>query len=164
MDHSIETMRADDWAEVRAIYVEGIATGEATFETEAPAWERWDGSHLDQCRLVGRARGHVLGWAALSPVSRRPVYSGVAEVSVYVAASVRGAGIGKSLLRALVEASERAGIWTLQATILRENTASLILHRACGFREVGYREKFGNLNGRWRDAVLMERRSPVVGA
>jgi len=156
-------MRDEDWDAVRAIYREGIVTGNATFETDAPAWEAWDKGHLRACRLVARADGRVMGWAALSPVSGRCVYAGVAEVSVYVSASARGQGIGKALLGALVEESERAGLWTLQAGIFPENMASIVLHRAHGFREVGRRERIGQMNGVWRDVVLMERRSKAVG-
>jgi phosphinothricin acetyltransferase len=156
-------MRGEDWDTVRAIYREGIATGNATFETDAPAWEAWDNGHLRACRLVAKTDGRVAGWAALSPVSGRCVYAGVAEVSIYVAGSARGQGIGQALLVALVEASERAGLWTLQAGIFPENAASLALHRACGFREVGRRECIGQMDGVWRDVVLMERRSKVVG-
>jgi phosphinothricin acetyltransferase len=156
-------MRDADWDTVRAIYCEGIATGNATFETDAPAWEAWDRGHLRACRLVAKIDGRVVGWAALSPVSGRCVYAGVAEVSIYVSASARGQGIGRALLAALVEASERAGLWTLQAGIFPENAASLALHRAHGFRKVGRRERIGQINGVWRDVALMERRSQVVG-
>jgi L-amino acid N-acyltransferase YncA len=159
---SIEPMQPADWPAVRTIYLEGIATGNATFETEAPEWERWDASHLPVCRLVARRDGQVVGWAALSPVSGRCAYGGVAEVSVYVAAAARGQGIGNALLAALVAESERAGLWTLQAGIFPENVASLALHKACGFREVGRRERIGQMHGVWRDTVLMERRSKVV--
>jgi len=152
-----------DWKAVRSIYEEGIATGNATIETEAPGWEEWDGSHLDYCRLVARIEGEVVGWAALSPVLSRCAYAGVGGVSVYVATLVRGQGIGRTLLRALVEESERAGIWTLQARIFPENVASVALHESCGFRTVGVRERIGKLKGVWRDVVLMERRSKVVG-
>ena len=163
MDFSIEPMLAGDWAEVRSIYLEGIATGQATFETVAPDWEQWDSNHLAQCRLVARFEDRVLGWAALSPVSRRPVYSGVAEVSVYVAAAARGKGVGRALLVALVKDSEAAGIWSLQAGIFRGNQASIALHRRCGFREIGYQKSKGCLNGVWHDVILMERRSEIVG-
>jgi L-amino acid N-acyltransferase YncA len=163
MNIIIEAMQDNDWDVVRAIYREGIATGNATFETDAPAWEAWDRGHLRTCRLVAKADGRVAGWAALSPVSGRCVYAGVAEVSLYVGALARGQGIGKALLVALVEESERAGLWTLQAGIFPENTASLALHRTHGFREVGRRERIGQMNGVWRDVVLMERRSKVVG-
>jgi L-amino acid N-acyltransferase YncA len=163
MDPIIETMSASDWPAVQTIYEEGIATGEATFETNVPGWEEWDQKHLPDCRLVARRQGCVVGWAALTPVSKRRVYAGVAEVSLYVGASARGQGIGKALLEALVRASEEAGIWTLQAGIFPENTASIGLHRACGFRTVGIRERLGQLRGVWRDVVLMERRSKVAG-
>ncbi len=159
----IAAMHPGDWPQVEAIYREGIATGNATFETETPTWDVWDATHLTACRLVARDGERVLGWAALSPVSGRCVYGGVAEVSVYVAAAARGRGVGKALLQALVAASEEAGLWTLQAGILRENAASIALHERCGFRVVGVREKLGQLHGTWRDVVLMERRSMVVG-
>lgn len=156
-------MKAEDWSAVREIYLEGIRTGNATFETQAPKWEKWDGGHLRSCRFVASERGEILGWAALSPVSSRCVYAGVGEVSVYVAERARGKRIGQALLRALVEASEREGIWTLQAGIFPENLASVELHKKCGFRVVGLREKLGCMNGRWRDVLLMERRSVTVG-
>jgi L-amino acid N-acyltransferase YncA len=164
MGFHIDRMKGEDWAAVRAIYLEGIATGHATLETCAPEWEKWDGDHLRDCRLVAWEGDQVVGWAALSPVSGRCVYAGVAEVSVYVAASARGRGVGKALLGALVEESERQCIWTLQAGIFHENTASIALHKSCGFREVGRRERIGQLNGVWRDVLLLERRSEVVGA
>jgi L-amino acid N-acyltransferase YncA len=156
-------MQGGDWEAVRAIYREGIATGNATFETDVPDWEAWDKNHLPACRLVAKADGRVVGWAALTPYSSRRAYAGVAGLSIYVSASARGQGIGRTLLGALIEASEQAGLWTLQAGIFPENAASLALHRACGFREVGRRERIGRLNGVWRDVVLMERRSKVVG-
>jgi L-amino acid N-acyltransferase YncA len=159
----IEPLQPRDWPEVRRILEEGIATGQATFETEAPTWETWDRSHLPGHRLVARDRGRVAGWAALSPVSPRPAYAGVAEVSVYVSGHARGRGIGGALLDALVDSSERGGIWTLQAVLFPENEASLRLHRSAGFREVGRRERIGRLHGAWRDTVLLERRSEVVG-
>lgn len=158
----LEPMREGDWPAVRAIYEEGIATGQATFETETPSWETWNAEHLATGRLVARNRGQVVGWAALSPVSGRCVYAGVAEVSVYVAEKVRGQGIGIALLQALIIDSEEAGIWTLEAGIFPENRASLALHKACGFRQVGYRERLGQLNGLWRNVILMERRSPQI--
>ncbi len=127
----IELMRQGDWEGVRAVYVEGLATGQATFETEAPGWERWDAAHLSFARLVARAGERIEGWAALSPVSSRPVYAGVAEVSVYVGREARGRGLGRSLLAALIEESERHGVWTLQASIFPENAASVALHKAC---------------------------------
>jgi phosphinothricin acetyltransferase len=165
MNIAVEEMRADDWDRVRHIYLEGIATGDATFETEAPPWERWDAAHLRECRLVARAggAGEVVGWAALSPVSSRCVYGGVAEVSVYVARDYRGYGAGRALLAALVAESERHSIWTLQAGVLAENAVSIRLHESCGFRLVGTRERLGKLAGRWRDVSLLERRSTVAG-
>ncbi len=159
----IELMRQADWEDVRAIYMEGLATENATFETEAPAWELWDAGHLPFARLVAREGDWIKGWAALSPVSSRRVYAGVAEVSVYVGEEFRGEGIGGALLEALIEESEKNGVWTLQASIFPENAASIRLHKACGFREVGRRERVGKLRGRWRDTVLLERRSQVVG-
>jgi phosphinothricin acetyltransferase len=164
MDLVIEDMKPDDWPSVRGIYEEGIATGVATFETDTPPWEEWNDAHLRQCRLVARIDGRIVAWAALSPVSDRCVYGGVAEVSVYVTASSGGRGIGKALLDALIKESEKIGIWTLQGGIFSENEASVRLHRSCGFREVGRRERLGQLNGEWRDVLLMERRSRVVGA
>jgi L-amino acid N-acyltransferase YncA len=163
MKVSVEEMRADDWERVRAIYLEGIATGDATFETDAPMFEAWDAAHLAACRLVARVGEEVAGWAALSPVSLRCVYGGVAEVSVYVAAKFRGRGVGRALLASLVEASERNNLWTLQAGVLAENMASIRLHTTCGFRVVGRRERLGKLKGAWRDVVLLERRSEIVG-
>jgi len=148
---------------VRAIYLEGIATGNATFETSAPEWEKWDAAHLATCRLVAQMNGQVSGWAALSAVSSRCVYAGVAEVSVYVADAARGQGVGLRLLSALVECSEGHGIWTLQAGIFPENEASVRLHERCGFRIMGRRERLGQLKGTWRDVLLMERRSKAVG-
>ncbi len=159
----IEAMRPEDWPAVEAIYREGIATGAATFETEVPPWEVWNRSHREDCRLVAWRMGKAVGWAALTPVSGRCVYAGVAEVSVYVAAAARGQGVGRALLEALVVASEAAGLWTLQAGILRENAASIALHERCGFRVVGVRERLGQLHGEWRDVTLMERRSQDVG-
>ena len=156
-------MQAEDWPQVHAIYEEGIATGNATFETAAPDWVAWHSKHLESCRLVARRDGDVIGWAALTHVSSREAYRGVAEVSVYVAGSARRQHVGSTLLTALVNASEAAGIWTLQAGIFGENSASIALHERCGFRVVGIRERIGCLNGRWRDVVLMERRSRVVG-
>lgn len=162
-DLVMDALRPEDWPAVEAIYREGIATGMATFETETPPWEKWDAAHRPDCRLVARDGDRVLGWAALSPVSERCVYAGVAESSIYIAAAARGQGIGKRLLSALISASEAAGIWTLQTGIFPENAASLALHRACGFRIVGTRERIGQLHGVWKDVVFLERRSPVVG-
>ena len=152
-------MRADDWPAVRAIYLEGIATGNATFETEAPPWETWDEKHLPKPRLVFRDEGRVAGWAALSRMSARACYAGVAEVSVYVRDDFRGRGIGSKLLRALVEQSEANGVWTLQASIFPENEASVQVHLRHGFRVVGRRERIAQQHGVWRDTLLMERRA-----
>lgn len=159
---SIRGLRPDDWPAVRAIYEDGIRGGDATFETETPSWEEWDASH-SELRFVAERDSLVVGWAALSPASGRCCYRGVGEVSVYVAEDARGAGLGRELLGELVERSERAGYWTLSAGVFPENQASLRLHRACGFREVGVRERLGELGGVWRDVVLLERRSTLVG-
>jgi len=164
MSIAIEPMQAGDWADVSGIYEEGIATGHATFEGEVPSWDSWNREHLQDCRLVARSKDRVIGWAALSPVSGRCVYRGVAEVSLYVGESARRRGVGKALLRALVSASEQCGLWTLEAGIFPENAASIALHRGCEFREVGRRERLGRMNGVWRDVVLMERRSRSVGS
>jgi phosphinothricin acetyltransferase len=159
----IEPLAVGDWPAVRAIYQAGIATGDATFETTAPDWQAWDGGHLADHRLVARADGRVLGWAALAPVSDRCASAGVAEASVYVAADARGRGVGRALLGAVVASAERGGIWTVQAGIFPENQASVRLHLGCGFRVVGVRERLGQLHGRWRDVLLLERRSPAIG-
>jgi L-amino acid N-acyltransferase YncA len=156
-------MTEQDWPSVRAIYLQGIATGNATFEQSAPEWKEWDERHLPSCRLVARMEDKIVGWAALSAVSSRCVYGGVAEVSIYVAEGTRGRGVGRRLLGALVDASEQNGIWMLQAGIFPENQASIRLHQQAGFRIVGRRERLGCMNGRWRDIVLMERRSALVG-
>jgi L-amino acid N-acyltransferase YncA len=163
MDYVIDRMIPSDWEQVRTIYLEGIASRNATFETDAPSWEKWDAAHLPGLRLVARAGDRILGWAALSPVSSRCVYAGVAEVSVYAGASFTRRGIGGSLLDALIALSEEHGIWTLQAGVFPENHASLALCRKCGFREVGRRERLGKLDSAWRDVLLLERRSTVVG-
>lgn len=160
---TIAGMQDGDWNAVRQIYLEGIATGNATFEASAPEWPYWSESHPPEFRLVARDAGAILGWAALSRVSGRCVYAGVMEVSVYVAAEARSRGVGKSLLQALIERSESRGIWTLQAGIFPENAASIAIHKACGFREVGVRQKLGQLRGVWRDVLLLERRSPLIG-
>lgn len=156
-------MKTEDWPDVQRIYQEGIETGNATFETQVPEWEVWDGKTRPQPRLVARLNDQVVGWAALSSVSARAVYVGVCEVSVYVAAAARGQGVGKKLLQALIHASEELGIWMLQASIFPENQASIAIHEQCGFRIVGRREKIAQHRGRWRDTVLMERRSQLVG-
>jgi phosphinothricin acetyltransferase len=154
----IDQMTANDWEQVRSIYLEGIRSGNSTFETNAPSWEKWNEGHLPFARLVMRDEETVIGWAALSPVSKRDVYRGVAEVTVYVTDSARGKGIGRALLEALIAESEKNGIWTLQASIFPENTASVELHLRCGFREVGRRERIAMLRGVWRDTILFERR------
>ena len=162
-DVAIEPMTERDWPAVRVIYEQGIRSGEATFETSTPEWAEWDAAHLARCRVVARLGGEVVGWAALSPVSKRAVYRGVAEASVYVAAHARGRGIGARLLAALIEESERAGIWTLQSSTFPENAASLALQMRHGFRVVGRRERIACRDGRWRDTLLLERRSAVAG-
>ena len=163
MSFVIDKMDEADWQQVRLIYLEGIATGDATFETDAPAWEKWTAGHFVHSRLVARSADVIKGWAALSPVSDRCVYGGVAEVSVYVGQEHRGEGVGRALLEALISESERNGIWTLQAGIFPENRSSVALHRRCGFREVGRRERIGKMKGVWRDTLLLERRSKIVG-
>jgi phosphinothricin acetyltransferase len=156
-------MQREDWEQVRNIYLEGIATGNATFQKEAPTWEEWDKGHITNCRLVALTEGTVVGWAALSYISSRSVYAGVAEVSIYVSQKENGMGIGSKLLKSLIECSEQEGYWMLQSGIFPENLASLKLHKRYGFREVGRRERIGQLNGIWRDTLLLERRSKVVG-
>lgn len=160
---TISSLLPGHWTAVRTIYEQGIATGDATFQTGAPGWEEWDRGHLTHSRLVAVESGQVIGWAALTPVSGRCVYAGVAEVSVYIAPDARGKKVGEGLLKALIEVSETNNIWTLQAGIFPENAASLKIHANCGFRTVGYREKIGQMEGRWRDTVLLERRSTVAG-
>jgi L-amino acid N-acyltransferase YncA len=159
----IRAMRPEDWPAVAAVYAEGIATGNATFETGVPSWEQWDAGHLPGHRLVAELDGRVAGWTAVSPVSARRAYAGVVEHSVYVAGSARGRGVGRQLLAALIESTERGGIWTIQTGVFPENAASLALHRSAGFRVLGVRERPGQLGGRWRDVVVLERRSPVSG-
>ncbi len=156
-------MGAADAPAVLAIYAEGLATGNATLETSVPAWAAWDMAHHAAPRLVAEEGERVLGWAALSPVSARAVYRGVAEVSIYIAAAARGRGVGRALMDALVAASEAAGFWTLQASILAENAASLSLHQQAGFRILGRRERIAQREGTWRDTIILERRSPSVG-
>jgi len=159
----IRTLTANDWEFVSSIYLEGIGTGQATFETRAPTWAEWNSNHLTAPRLVATSEEQIVGWAALTPVSSRAVYAGVAEISVYVANYRRGKGVGRALLETLVVESEKNAIWTLQASIFPENVASLALHKSCGFREVGRRERIGKMNGVWRDTILMERRSKLIG-
>jgi L-amino acid N-acyltransferase YncA len=160
---AVRDLVAADWPAVRTIYEDGIREGNATFETEAPAWDAWAAAHPG-IRLVAEEDGAVAGWAALSPASARECYRGVAEVSIYVGESARGRGVGRALLDELVARSEAAGYWTLTAGVFPENEGSLRLHRACGFREVGVRERIGESGGVWRDVVVLERRSHVVGA
>jgi phosphinothricin acetyltransferase len=159
---TLRDLRPNDWPAARAIYEEGVRGGNATFETEAPSWQEWDAAH-PQLRLVAERDGALVGWAALSPASPRRCYGGVGDVSVYVAETARGVGVGRALLERLVERSEQAGYWTLTAGVFPENEASLRLHRARGFREVGVRERLGESAGVWRDVVLLERRSTLVG-
>jgi L-amino acid N-acyltransferase YncA len=162
-DVIIGEMKSEDWLEVQAIHEEGIATGQASFERQVPDREEWNRDHLTVCRLVACHSGEVIGWAALRPASQKDFYRGVAEDSIYVKRSWWGRGVGKKLLRSLILQSERNGIWTLQALIFPENEISIALHEAEGFRIVGLRERMGRMNGIWRDVLLMERRSRVVG-
>ncbi len=159
----LRPMTPADYPAVADIYREGIATGNATFNTDAPSWEAWDKGHLAACRLVAVEGERILGWTALSPVSDRCVYGGVAELQVYVSASGRGKGVGMALLHGLIAAADAAGIWTLQAGVFPENTASVTLHERAGFRLVGRRERLGQMHGVWRDVLLLERRSAKVG-
>lgn len=159
----IRTLTANDWEFVSSIYLDGIGTGQATFEAQSPTWAEWDSNHLPAPRLVANSEDQIVGWAALSPVSLRAVYAGVAEISVYVANDWRGKGVGRALLETLVVESEKNAIWTLQASIFPENIRSLALHKSCGFREVGRRERIGKMNGVWRDTILLERRSKMIG-
>jgi L-amino acid N-acyltransferase YncA len=160
----VEPLRREHWPDVHRIYEEGIATGNATFQTEPPAWEAFDAGHLPDARLIARdVNGHLVGWVALSPVSNRCVYSGVAEVSIYVSSAARGWGVGRALLEAAIRESEQAGIWTLQGGVFPENGASVRLLESCGFRVVGRRERLGKMGTRWRDVLLLERRSHVAG-
>ena len=168
MEYLTDIMKPEDWPQVRAIFLEGMATGNSTFETNAPDWENWDSAHLSEHRLVIREGDSILAWAALSPVSSRCVYQGVAELSLYVAAGHRGKGIGSALLKAIINLTEKAGLWTLQGGIFPENTPSLRLVRKHGFKEIGRRERigkmtYGDLAGTWRDVILVERRSSVTG-
>jgi L-amino acid N-acyltransferase YncA len=155
----IRPMRTEDWPAVKAIYEQGIATKNATFDTEAPAWEDWDEGHLSGPRLVAERDGVIIAWAALSPTSRRAAYAGVVENSIYVDETARGQGIGREVLGALLAQADAAGIWTVQTSIFPENVASVGLHEACGFRVVGTRERIGQMDGVWRDTVLLERRA-----
>ncbi len=160
MSVSINPMEVHHWPDVERIYLEGIATGEATFETSSPGWEKWNESYLEHSRWIAEIDGAIAGWVALSPVSDRCVYGGVAEVSVYIGDHYRGKGIGKALLLKVIESSEANEIWTLNAATFPENIESVGLHKKCGFREIGIRKKIGKQSGIWRDTVLMEKRSP----
>jgi phosphinothricin acetyltransferase len=160
---TIRTMKPSDWEAVARIYSEGIATGFATFETQTPSYDHWDKAHTNECRLVAEKNDVIAGWAALSPVSSRCVYGGVAEVSVYISAQSRGQGVGRLLMQHLIMESEKAGFWTIQSGIFPENTASIRLHEAVGFRYIGKRERVGKILGVWKDNLLFERRSSTVG-
>lgn len=163
MDFKIKEMKSSNWDQISQIYKEGIDTNNATFETTIPSWSSWISNHIPGCNIIASKGEEILGWASLSPTSGRKVYSGVVEVSVYVSEKHHGKGIGKALLKKLIELSENKGIWTLQAGIFPENEISINLHKKCGFKSVGIREKIGKMNGVWRDVVLMERRSKLVG-
>ena len=165
MEYHLFEMKASDWSMVSQIYWEGISTKIATFQNTLPSWEEWDKGHVATCRWVAKSGDTVMGWAALSPVSGRCVYSGVAEVSIYIGEKYQGLGIGKALLEKLIDDSEAHGYWMLQSGIIKENSASLKLHEKCGFRTVGYREKLGQMdNGNWHDIILVERRSQKIGS
>lgn len=159
---TIEPLRAEHWPEVAQIYADGIATKNATFETEVPSWESWDSSHLAEHRFVALLEGRVVGWVAVSPVSSRCVYAGVVENSVYVAADARGRGIGRALLEALIASTESAGVWTIETGVFPENDASVRLHKSVGFEVLGRRKRIGRLDGVWRDVLFIERRSAVI--
>lgn len=164
MEYKIEEMKPSDWDQVREIYLEGIRTGLATFQTEVPNWEEWDKGHLEACRLVARLDDEVMGWVALSPSSSRCCYSGVVEASIYINEKYRGKGLGRILLTEVIKQAEENGIWSIYSSIIRENTKSIEMHKRCGFREVGIREKIAKMpSGIWHDIVLMERRSKLVG-
>ena len=154
----VRPLHPDDYPAVAAVFAEGLATGRATFETVVPSWEEWDAGHLPEHRFVAELDGDVVGWTAVVPYSRRSVYRGVGEESVYVAERARGRGVGRALLEAVIESARSGGLWTLQAGIFPDNVASLELHRRLGFREVGVRERIGQLDGIWRDVVLLELR------
>ena len=161
-DIQIQPFTKTDWEAISAIYQEGINTGIATFETEVPSWEQWDDAHIKSCRLKALLQKSIVGWAALSPTSKRIVYKGVAEVSIYVTSKYQNSGIGSLLLSKLISQSEKEGFWTLQAGIFSNNKPSIALHKSLGFREIGYREKIGQLNGIWHDNTILERRSKKI--
>ena len=164
MDYIIDDMKSADWTQVSAIYLAGIKTEIATFQKDVPSWKEWDQDHCNSCRFVARLEDQVLGWAALTPISGRCVYAGVAEVSIYVGEAYKNQGVGTALLTDLIRCSEENGFWTLQAGIIKENIPSRELHKKCGFREIGIRERLGKMdNGKWHDVVLVERRSILVG-
>lgn len=164
MIYSIDNMKETDWKQVSDIYLAGIKTEIATFQNDIPTWEEWDKGHNTACRFVARSGEKILGWAALSPVSSRCVYAGVAEVSVYISQEYRGMGVGYALLNNLIKQSEEEGYWTLQSGIIKENLPSRMLHKKCGFREIGYKERLGKMsNGKWHDVILMEYRSKLIG-
>jgi L-amino acid N-acyltransferase YncA len=160
---NIAEMRPEHWPEVSSLYEAGIATGNATFETSVPPWEAWDTAHRQDLRFVAKEGQRIVGWAAAGSVSDRCCYGGVVEHSVYVAPDRQGAGVGLALLEILVQTAERLGVWTIQSGVFPENTASLALHQRCGFRIVGTRERLGRLDGQWRDVLLLERRSSIIG-
>jgi L-amino acid N-acyltransferase YncA len=163
MEYVIDEMKSEDWQQISNIYLAGIKTELATFQQDVPSFEDWDKGHAKSCRFVARAGEQILGWVALSPVSSRCVYAGVAEVSIYIDANHKGNGIGTALLMEVIKRSEEEGYWTLQSGIIKENTPSRELHKKCGFREIGYRERVGKMpNGKWHDVVLVERRSKIV--
>ena len=163
MDIHIDTMQDFDWEQIREIYREGLNSGQASFETEAPTWEQWDGAHHRHSRLVAREGNRVVGWGALAPVSKRKCYAGVAEVSIYLSTSRQGMGLGRRLLAELIASSERHGVWSLYGSTFPENEASLRMQTSCGFRVVGRRERIAQHHGIWRDTIITERRSQVVG-
>ncbi|UHA73226.1 GNAT family N-acetyltransferase [Paenibacillus sp. 481] len=163
MEYVVRNMTKDDWEQVKSIYEAGIATGNATLETQAPTYEKWIASAHAECCYVVEDGSHIVGWCKIGPVSTRHVYAGVGEVSIYVHPDAKGKGIGNLLLHALIEGSEQQGFWTLQAGIFPENSSSIHLHKKHGFRELGTRERIGKRNGVWHDVLLLERRSSVVG-
>ena len=164
MDISIRLMNENDWPSVSEIYRQGIGTGKATFQSDIPAYHEWDAAHIQECRFVAVHDGKVVGWTTLSKVSSRCVYGGVAEVSIYIAEDYRGKSVGWKLMQHLIIESEKADFWMLQSGIMEDNSASISLHEKCGFRQVGYRERIGrDVHGKWRNTVLMEKRSGVVG-
>ena len=163
MDIYLREMKAADWPQVKIIYQKGLDLGYASFETQAPAWEKWDSAHLEACRFVAESEEGILGWIALSKVSTREVYKGVAEVSIYIDPAQSGRGLGRKLMEKVIVESEKLGFWTLQSGIFPQNTVSIYLHEKMGFRKIGYRERVAKRDGIWQDNVLMERRSKKVG-